>query len=537
VSSLPSFAFIAIVGATFFSEDLTTIGVGVAVRDGAFPLAQALLACALGIYLGDIGLWAAGRFAGRRVLRSRAFARVPQASLRGLGSWINRHPAAAILASRFLPGTRLPLYVAAGIWGERPWRFFGWMLFAVALWTPLLVFATIILGHAIAAPIARWSHAPWFARGAVTALACLLLHISLTLASPQGRTRLSMRAARLRRWEFWPAWIVNAPVMLWILGLALRHRGLTVFTAANPGFEEGGFVGESKSAILAKLPQLWVIPWTVIEPGPLPARATAVERTLTARGWQYPVVAKPDVGQRGTGVRWLRDADDARRYLEGESGRVLLQTPHAGPFEAGLFYVRRPDEPHGRLFSITDKRFPALVGNGRSTIEALIHAHPRARLQAAVFLARHAAQRTRVPEPGEIVLLVRAGNHAQGTQFLDGRWLATPALEARIDEIARAIDGFYFGRFDVRYENRDDFMAGRGFAIVELNGVTSEATHIYDPAGSLISAWRTLMRQWSIAFAIGTANRACGHRPATLRRLLGLIWVYLRTRPTHPVAD
>ena len=142
-----------------------------------------------------------------------------------------------------------------------------------------------------------------------------------------------------------------------------------------------------------------------------------------------------------------------------------------------------------------------------------------------------------VPGQGEIVPLVRAGNHAQGTQFFDGHHLATRALEDRIDEIAQAFDGFYFGRFDVRYADVSELMAGRGFAIVELNGVTSEATHIYDPAGSLGAAWRTLMHQWSMAFAIGAANRARGHRPATVRRLVQLIWRYWKTSPTHPVAD
>ena len=80
-------------------------------------------------------------------------------------------------------------------------------------------------------------------------------------------------------------------------------------------------------------------------------------------------------------------------------------------------------------------------------------------------------------------------------------------------------------------------MAGEDFAIVELNGVTSEATHIYDPASSILKAWRTLMEQWSIAFAIGAANRARGYRPVTLRRLLSLIRVYLHTRPPYAISD
>jgi len=48
--------------------------------------------------------------------------------------------------------------------------------------------------------------------------------------------------------------------------------------------------------------------------------------------------------------------------------------------------------------------------------------------------------------------------------------------------------------------------------IVELNGVTSEATHIYDPKLSLFGAYRVLFEQWRIAFEIGYLNRTRGIR-------------------------
>src|SRR5262245_21507522 len=115
----------AIVGATFISEDATAVGVGLLLRERGPSFVPALMACGAGILIGDIGLWALGRFGGRRVLASRLARRLPTASMRQMGAWIDRHPAAAILGSRFLPGTRVPLYVAAGVWSERPWRVLG----------------------------------------------------------------------------------------------------------------------------------------------------------------------------------------------------------------------------------------------------------------------------------------------------------------------------------------------------------------------------------------------------------------------------
>jgi membrane protein DedA with SNARE-associated domain len=528
--SATTLALAGIAAATLVSEDATAVATGLAVAEGRLAPLPAIAACAIGIYLGDLGLWAAGRFGGSRVLALPGLAKY-QHVVGGLAGLVDRHPALAILASRFTPGARLPLYVAAGARGNRRRVFFLWSFIAVAIWTPLIVVSIALAGDAIAGPIDTWLGSGWIVRASLVAAA--FVGLRKAAAAPrldlESRTR-RWRAAidRWRRWEFWPAWLFNVPIVLWVACLALRYRSLTLFTLANPGIPLGGFVGESKSDILAKLPQDCVLPWATIETGSVQTRLDAVRTAMATRGWQFPLVFKPDVGQRGAGVRWVRDDEGARAYLSAERGRVVIQVPHDGPFEAGLFYVRKPSERVGRLFSITDKRFPAVVGDGIATVEELVARHPRYRLQERVFSARLREQWRRVPSPGERVALGMAGNHCQGTEFLDGTWLATPALARRIDAIARQVPGFHFGRFDVRYSDRGRFMAGHDIHVVELNGVTSEATHIYDPSASLVDGWRTLMRQWSLAFAIGEEHRQKGLRPAALRELVRATWTFLR---------
>jgi hypothetical protein len=119
------------------------------------------------------------------------------------------------------------------------------------------------------------------------------------------------------------------------------------------------------------------------------------------------------------------------------------------------------------------------------------------------------------------------GTHCRGAVFLDGSRVRTAALEEAIDRLASRYEGFYFGRFDVRAESEQALAAGRGFKVVELNGVTSEATHIYDPRNGLLDAYRVIFEQWRLAFEIGAANRALGHRPATLRLLASRIRRFL----------
>jgi hypothetical protein len=107
--------------------------------------------------------------------------------------------------------------------------------------------------------------------------------------------------------------------------------------------------------------------------------------------------------------------------------------------------------------------------------------------------------------------------------FLDGSWARTEALEAAIHRISRTYDGFCFGRYDIRTPNVEDFKRGRNFKVLELNGVTSEATHIYDPKNSLWDAYRVLFAQWRIAFEIGRQNHQRSASPTPLRKLASLI--------------
>ena len=72
----------------------------------------------------------------------------------------------------------------------------------------------------------------------------------------------------------------------------------------------------------------------------------------------------------------------------------------------------------------------------------------------------------------------------------------------------------------------EEFTEGRGFKIIELNGVTSEATHIYDPQVGIADAYRALFEQWRLAFEIGAENRWRGASQTSLWRLMRLVITY-----------
>jgi membrane protein DedA with SNARE-associated domain len=530
--------FFAIALGTFASEDLTCVATGLLIQRGQIGVTAGIVACTLGIFVGDVGLWAIGRLFGTAALAWPWTARrLQHHTLRDVRAWLDRHAAGAIVGSRFLPGTRFALYVMSGVLRVPLTVFSLWALIAALLWTPTIVLLTATLGDAFAGRITPFLGAGWLARLAVVAVALSSLHVVRTLATGPRRTRLAARVARALRWEFWPMWLFYAPVGVWVLYLASRYRGLSTMTAANPGIPDGGTVGESKFDILSKLPADCVIPSVLVAPGVLSERVAFAQEHLESAGWGFPVVLKPDVGQRGAGVKLARSVADVMTYFSRIAEPVVVQPYHPGPFEAGVFYYRWPGCTTGRILSITDKHFPVIVGDGVSTVEELIWAHPRYRLQADTFLTRHAGVLDRVPAPDERLSLGMAGNHCQGTLFLDGRDLITAALESRIDDIARTFDGFFIGRFDIRYSDVERFKAGTDLAIVELNGATAESTNIYDPRTTLFDAYRQLFRQWSIVFSIGAANRAAGAPVTSHRRLFDLVRAHLRATEPFPVSD
>ena len=335
---------------------------------------------------------------------------------------------------------------------------------------------------------------------------------SILLATSYRRRRLLLSSwRRVTRWEYWPLWAVYPPVALWIAWLTVKHRRATLFTAANPAIPGGGVAGESKFAILEGLgqPAAWIAHSGLIA-GSLPAgaRIAAAGAFMTAHALTLPIVLKPDQGQRGAGVKVVRCRTELDAYLENAAGDTIIQEYVPG-VEFGVFYARRPGAPRGRIVSMTEKRLPVVVGDGRRSLEALILDDPRAVCMARFHLAAHRSRLAMVPAAGVAVSLGDCGSHCRGAEFLDGsRWL-TPALEHAVEVVARRFDGFYFGRFDVRAASCEALAAGE-FTVIELNGVTSEPTHIYDPAVSLFEAYRALFEQWSLAFEIGAANARAG---------------------------
>lgn len=332
-------------------------------------------------------------------------------------------------------------------------------------------------------------------------------HASLSASSERVWSRLwrTLRRAAIRctHWEYWPSHLLYAPLYPYWLWLSLRARSFFFFSAANPRIENAGFTHERKSAIYDQLPSRYY-PRTHFCPAGIDPDTLKMQ--LANRALHFPLIAKPDIGERGAQVSLLHTIAQLEAYARRSKIDFLIQEYVSYKMEAGIFYVRVPGEAKGRVTGIVGKEFLSVTGDGHSTIRNLIDQDPRAFLQLDALVDRYGAVLDNVLPEGADHTLVPFGNHARGAKFVDWRDRITPALTDTIDRICKKMPDFYFGRLDIKFSDWQDLLQEKNFSIIELNGAGSEPTHIYDPAHSIFFAWKEILRHWRLLYIVSAAN-------------------------------
>ena len=326
--------------------------------------------------------------------------------------------------------------------------------------------------------------------------------------------------------EFWPLWLMYIPVAVQWMFLSLRYRSLTLPLIANPAIPLSGMVGVSKSAVFDRAGDVarnWILPWQDYEVSSADEaqQAQAVLELLEQSGLGLPIVGKPSIGCRGVGVKLLKNARELEDYLAKIPAGSTIQFQRLADWEAeaGVFYVRHPDESVGTVTSLALKYMPYVVGDGRSTLGELIAADIRAGKLQHLYRDRHADRWDEVIEEGQPYRLIFAASHSRGAVFRDGNEYITDELSKSLDSILGDIPGFHYGRLDIKFRDLESLKAGKAFSIIEINGASSESIHIWDRKTALGDAVKTLMKQYRTLFRLGHANRKKGHRPPGIRAL------------------
>jgi len=545
----------------FLHEDVAIFGGSLMIVEHRLPAFLALASLYAGMVSSDLLIFGLGGLA-RKSPRVRRLLLRPGAER--LGQWLGKHAVSMVALARFVPGLTFPVYLGCGFYRVSFVRFFSTTALTAALYLPAVLFLISRFGEAVLSSLGYWS---WIVAIALFTLAAvnwirspnwqLLLRVSASgtrglvrrlgvvlngagQISHRGMPALGKLRRKVALAERIPPGLFYLPLGVQWLWLGLRHGSLSLPTLANPNIEVGGLWGESKSGCLAMVgpdQRHWLADYATLRRNRGAATAACdTQRALAVMattGLAFPVVAKPDIGWRGFGVRLVASADELADYIAGypQGETLLLQRAIEFEGEAGVLYARMPGATEGTIVSLTFRYFPYVVGDGQRTVRDLILADQRAAWKAGEhfgFDETHVGTAGReldhVPAPGETVRLSFIGSNRVGGLYRDARAHITPALIRRFDAISRSMPEFYYGRYDVRFASVDRFRQGEDFYIIEINGAGGESINVWDPVMPLSQVYRELFDQQRMLFEIGARNRTRGYRPSGALAMLKSQW-------------
>jgi len=318
---------------------------------------------------------------------------------------------------------------------------------------------------------------------------------------------LKYKLHRILHWEYWSTPMIYLPLLPVWLYYAWKTKTLFFFHGANPSIKYGGMAMESKKEIYDLIPENWIPKTIFID---VKKNFQEILGALKSKQIHFPIIVKPDIGLKGLGVAQLENGDELENFQKTTDYNFLIQEKINFSNEVGIFYHRYPNEKKGKITGMVNKEFLAVKGNGKKTLKDLVMENPRSAFQIKAIEHKMGTEMQKIVPENEKIILIPFGSHTRGAKFVDVSTEVTQVLEQKINEICTQINGFYFGRLDVMYENLELLQKGKNFKIIEINGAKSEPTHMYDPKHSLLFAWTEIARHWKIMAEISRRNHEKG---------------------------
>jgi membrane protein DedA with SNARE-associated domain len=536
---------VSLVALPFAHEDLAIVlGAYIVVND-LLPTGLVVASIYGGMVVSDFALYGIGAGARRLPwLRRHAV----DDRVRGFGDVLKRNLFALVALCRFIPGFVFVALVACGWARVSLARFTAASLMVSAAYLAVMLYLVETFGDALDDHIGLWA---WPLLLALLAVGAFARSRILAFGSPAASSEEIAPPARtaglaalepvlagrpLAPAERIPQLLFRIPLVLHWVWLALRHRGVALPCLANPGLATGGLWGESKAECLRAVAAAergtiadFVVMRRRADPSTLNFDHARALRLAADAGLRFPLVAKPDIGRHGHGVRLVEDAAALRRYLEKFPGgaKLILQryVPWAG--EAVVHYARMPGED-GRILSLTLRAFPHVVGDGSATVRELVARDRRLRRHAALLLGHDPshlghdrATLERVPQRDEIVRLSLIGSRRVGARRREASDLVTPALAARIGRLVDGMPQVHYARLSLRFGSRAALARGEDVVVTDIGGIGGDVDAAWDPSLSLGEAWRCALARQRLLFALGARNRAEGFEPPVAGEFLG----------------
>ena len=515
---------------TFVAEDPTCLAAGLLAAEGIIGFWWAALACTVGIFIGDMVLYSLGRWLGRGALRQAPLKWiVKEHEIDRMAGWFGSpRGMLVIVSSRFIPASRVPTFVTAGILRLGLPRLSMLLFTAALVWTPVLMMLGGTLGPPFMEQFPRYKqYAAWIVLG-LFALIWFGTHWVIPAMTWRGRREIVMKIRGLLQPSLWPGWLLYLPVRLGMVLLSLRHRRLTAFASANPAFGRvGGFIGDAKSLLLRPFQRDSRCCPTLA----LSLEDAADERVRQATAFAvchgFPLVFKPEVAEDGAGLRFVHSQPQLERLVAGAAEDILLQKFVPG-FEFEVVWRRNPGRDDGRIMAVVYKQDVTVRGDGEQTLEELIWLDEVAVSRAHLFLRCHARDLNRVIPAGQKVTLNLTGSYGHGARCRHRADLATVELDAAVTQFAKRFPGLHFARFDLRAPSTEDLKAGR-FIVTEVGGCCHVSSLLRDESLRFSRSYAAVWDQLRACLDAGAYNLRQHVRPVPLDEIMAR-WSQARGR-------
>ncbi|NBX01403.1 hypothetical protein EBR11_02590, partial [bacterium] len=512
---------IIIILCTFVAEDPTCLASGLMVAVGILDFWSVTVACFIGIFIGDVFLYSIGRYFGRPALRKAPLKWfIKEHKVNQWSGWFSTPKGMlVVVSSRFVPASRVPTFITAGIM-KLNFANLGLLLMVAALiWTPPLIWIGYQFGESGMQVLHKFkSNALWVIIGFLVALHFITHWIVPTLTW-RGRRQIIMKVRNYLQPSLWPSWLLFLPVRIGVIFLSLRHRSLTAFASANPSFGRiGGFMGDAKSLLLRPFQRdSRCVPFVGLAMEDA-SEVRMQEAKAFAACHGYPLVLKPEVSCNGAGLRYVRNSEQLTRWLSVMKEDMILQKFIPG-LEFEVVWSRSPGKDNGHIMALVHKQEVVVTGDGEQTLEELIWLDDFAVSRAELYLQGHDRELTRVVPAGQKVILNLSGSYGHGVRCQHRPELITPEFSAAITAFAKRFPALHYARLDVRVTQESHLKTGQ-FVITEVDGCCSVSSLLRD--GSLLfrRSYRAIWEQLGVCIEAGAHNLKQKVRPVPIDELL-----------------
>lgn len=491
---------------TLVSEDLAFVSGLFSVKNSSMTAITFILAYSIGVLIGDILLYGLGVLT-RKYSHIKVISKL--LSFFPYSKKIDNHDKFGffeefLVFTRFIPGTRLPTYIYCGFTGYSLLNFV-FILFISTVFYAGLGTSLILLSDSIditnTSLFIKFSSVIFVSFLTIRIFKLLFLLRKLKFKYNEVIRPLSILILRLKFLEFLPTIIFYLPFVPYFMFLLIKYRGFSSALSSNPAIAMSGFVGELKSDIDQLI--IKYIPSYNL-------KLKSIDNTKSINSqieeFEFPVIAKPDSGMRGTGVALINSIEELTKYASKSKKKFVIQEYYDSPHEWGVFYYRFPGTYNGEIFSIVDKEFPKVIGDGRSTLYELVLKDRYRKNRFDWIFSDSTIDPFYIPMRDERYILSIRGSHSKGCIFWNGEKYLNEEYTKNIKKVLDQLPGFHIGRVDLRFQDLEGLKRGE-FKLIEINGAGAESGNMYDPEMSYINTYKILIKQWNLIFKIGEINK------------------------------